>query len=48
MQVHGRIRATNKKIDKLKIETDKEKYNIGDTAKVTFEGTKRGKGSCYC
>ena len=35
--------ATNKKIDKLKIETDKEKYNIGDTAKVTFEGTKGAK-----
>ena len=35
--------STNKKIDKLKIETDKEKYNIGDIAKVTFEGTKGAK-----
>ena len=35
--------SINQKIDKLKIETDKEKYNIGDMAKVTFEGTKGAK-----
>lgn len=30
----------SKKIDKLKIETDKKEYNIGDKATIKFEGTK--------
>ncbi|WP_027129444.1 alpha-2-macroglobulin family protein [Fusobacterium perfoetens] len=34
---------TNKKIDKLKIESDKKIYNIGDKAKVIFEGTEKSK-----
>lgn len=30
--------STSKIIDKLKIETDKKKYQVGEKAKVTFEG----------
>ena len=33
----------NKKVDKLKMETEQKKYNIGDTAKIIFEGTKGAK-----
>lgn len=33
----------NKKIDKLKMESDKKKYNIGENAKIIFEGTKGAK-----
>lgn len=33
----------NKKIDKLKMETDKKKYDIGENAKVTFEGIEGAK-----
>lgn len=35
--------STNGKIDKLKIETDKKSYVIGDKAKITFEGTEGAK-----
>ncbi|WP_300329451.1 MG2 domain-containing protein, partial [Fusobacterium sp.] len=35
--------SINKKIDKLKMETDKKKYGIGDEARVTFEGTEGAK-----
>ncbi len=35
--------SLNRKVDKLKIETEKKKYNIGDTVKVIFEGTKGAK-----
>ncbi len=35
--------SINNKIDKLKIETDKKSYRAGDTAKITFEGTKGAK-----
>ena len=35
--------AINNKIDKLKIETDKKIYTAGETAKITFEGTKGAK-----
>lgn len=35
--------STNKKIDKLKIETDKKVYNIGEKANIIFEGTKGAK-----
>ena len=35
--------SVNKKVDKLKMETDEKKYSIGDTAKVIFEGTKGAK-----
>lgn len=32
--------SISKKIDKLKIESDKKEYNVGDKAKITFEGEK--------
>ena len=35
--------SLNKKIDKLKIETEQKKYVVGDTAKIIFEGTKGAK-----
>lgn len=35
--------SINKKIDKLKMETNKKKYGIGDEARVTFEGTEGAK-----
>ena len=33
----------NRKIDKLKIESEQKKYAVGDTAKIIFEGTKGAK-----
>ena len=35
--------SLNKKIDKLKVETEQKKYVVGDTAKIIFEGTKGAK-----
>lgn len=35
--------SINKKVDKLKMETEKKKYAIGETARVIFEGTKGAK-----
>lgn len=35
--------SINKKVDKLKMELDKNTYNIGEIAKVTFEGEKGAK-----
>ena len=32
--------SVSKKIDKLKIEADKKEYNIGEKAKINFEGEK--------